>query len=112
VKFENSGFIVLGRSDDIINSGGIKIHPQQLETTVEEVFEKLNLKKRFYISKEKHDKYGEVPVLTIEGNPDFNQGEFTQILTQQLPDYHAPKKIYFTPEILSTDTGKVIREAY
>ncbi|MBL6729472.1 MAG: AMP-binding protein [Bacteroidia bacterium] len=112
VKFENGGFVVLGRSDDVINSGGIKIHPQQLETTIEEVFEKMNLKKRFYISKEKHDKYGEVPVLTIEGNPDFNQGGFTQILTQQLPDYHAPKKIYFTPKILSTDTGKVIREAY
>lgn len=112
VHLKNDGFLVLGRSDDTINSGGIKIHPYLLESTIEDVFQKMDLKKKFYVSKENHPKYGEIPVLTIEGEPDFDQSQFMQIITQQLPKYHAPKKIYFIPKIIDTDTGKVIREAY
>ena len=112
IQLKNDGFLVLGRSDDTINSGGIKIHPYLLESTIEEVFQKMNLKKKFYVSKENHPQYGEVPILTIEGKPDFDQSQFMQIINQQLPKYHAPKKIYFTPKIMNTDTGKVIREAY
>jgi O-succinylbenzoic acid--CoA ligase len=111
-EFREDGFVILGRSDNVINSGGIKIHPHQIEVVIESVFQMMNLKKQFYVSKENHPEYGEVPILIMEGKPDFNQKPFIKALTPLLPKYHAPKKIYFTPKILKTDTGKVIREAY
>lgn len=111
-EFREGGFVILGRSDDVINSGGIKIHPHQIETAIESLFQMMKLQKKFYISKENHPEYGEIPILIVEGEPNFNQKHFIETLTPLLPKYHTPKKILFTPQIRNTETGKVIREAY
>jgi O-succinylbenzoic acid--CoA ligase len=112
VELQEDGFVILGRSDDVINSGGIKIYPHPIEIVIERVFQMMKLHKKFYVSKENHAEYGEIPILIVEGKPDFNQTHFTQTLTPLLPKYHTPKKIYFIPKIRHTETGKVIREAY
>ena len=33
-EFREDGFVILGRSDNVINSGGIKIHPHQIEVVI------------------------------------------------------------------------------
>ena len=53
----------LGRFDNIINSGGLKVFPEQIENVL---YHKIN--NRFFIASEKDNTLGERVVLVIEGN--------------------------------------------
>src|SRR5574343_1047909 len=55
-------FILKGRIDNIINSGGIKIFPEELE-------EKLSLKidQRFFFTSQLDERLGEQLILIVEG---------------------------------------------
>lgn len=56
-------FRLLGRADNAINSGGLKIHPEMLEKELSDVLEA-----DFYIAALPHDKWGETPLLVVEGD--------------------------------------------
>lgn len=104
------GFEVLGRADDVINSGGIKIHPVLVEQVVEKVLKSEGVFREFYVGKKCDNKWGEIAVLVMEGTPLHNVDHLLRILRQSLPKYHNPKEILFVVSIAYTDTGKVIRE--
>ena len=55
-------FMFIGRIDNVINSGGIKIHPEELETRVSNLFHN----KRFFFSSLPDELFGERLVLIIE----------------------------------------------
>lgn len=94
-------FIFLGRFDNIINSGGIKLLPEQIE-------EKLSgrIDGRFYvIGKPDHD-LGEKLVLVVEGEArQLNPDTFAV-----LDKYEKPKEILFVPQFRETATHKILRE--
>ncbi len=100
----------LGRYDLVINSGGIKIHPEQVEEKIEQLFSNLNIDNNFFISSVPDDKLGEKVVLIME-----NVGTSLEIktilayLSDNLPEYHCPKEMLFLPEFEYTDTGKINR---
>ena len=56
---ENQMFKFIGRTDNIINSGGLKIHTEQIEKTLSE---HLN-PSQFFIDKEHHEEMGEICIL-------------------------------------------------
>ncbi|MFP5439841.1 MAG: AMP-binding protein [Bacteroidia bacterium] len=93
-------FVWLGRHDNVINSGGIKLYPEQIE-------EKLSLfiKRRFFVYGQPDDTLGERMVLVIEGEP----REITDDCYVALDKYEKPKEVVFIPKFSETGTGKIQR---
>ncbi|HNP33899.1 MAG TPA: AMP-binding protein [Flavobacterium sp.] len=94
-------FIFLGRMDNVINSGGIKLIPEQIE-------EKLagNIHQRFFIASKPDNELGEKVVLVIEGE----KQDFDDSLYESLGKYEKPKEILFIPKFKETDSGKIMRK--
>jgi len=96
-------FTFLGRADNVINSGGAKIFPEQLENFVKK-----------YIPKElvflgiKDDVLGQKLILVIEGKNDENIKKIILNLKFE-KSFHKPKEIIFISEIPRTPSGKVSR---
>lgn len=94
-------FIFLGRIDNVINSGGIKLLPEQIE-------EKLagKIEQRYFISSKEDKELGEKIILVIEGN------SFTvdTSIFDGLDKYEKPKEILFVPKFKETGNGKIIRK--
>lgn len=100
-----SEFLIRGRRDNIINSGGKKINPFQLEEKISPL-----IHNDFYITGEADEKWGESVVLIIEGeksaiNLDFLQLEIAKILEP----WQRPKRIIIKKELPRTPNGKILR---
>jgi o-succinylbenzoate---CoA ligase len=96
----------LGRRDNIINSGGIKLIPEEIESQIAPV-----IKTRFIIDSITHETLGQAPVLILESVP-INSQEEQAILEQMkglLHPYAMPHNIYCMAEFPTTATGKVDR---
>jgi len=93
-------FTWVGRYDNVINSGGIKLFPEKIE-------EKLSvlIKNRFFVVGIKDASLGEKLILLIEGNKKVI--DFT--LIQGLSKYEIPKNIYFISKFIETETKKIQR---
>jgi O-succinylbenzoic acid--CoA ligase len=107
-------FQILGRSDFIINSGGVKIAPEVIEKCIEKwQIESNNLALGLYIVGGKQDaKLGEEVVLITEklwGPKLF--GELQTYLKNELHKYQVPKECIQIFPFLQTTTGKPAREA-
>lgn len=94
------GFRILGRKDNVICSGGIKIQIEEVERLL-----RPHLTIPFIITRERDEKFGEVVVLLIEGTIDNAQ----QICHRVLPKYWQPRRIVTVPHIPMTETGKPAR---
>ena len=108
VEFVSPGqFIWKGRFDNMINSGGIKLFPEELERKLQTF-----LKRRFYFTSLPDEKLGERLVLIIEGKP-FNEVEMlllNEALKANFTKYEIPKQIYFLQKFIETQTGKINRK--
>ncbi|WP_338410618.1 AMP-binding protein [uncultured Flavobacterium sp.] len=98
--YENQ-FIFLGRFDNIINSGGVKLIPEQIE-------EKLRpfINRRFFVYGKSNELLGQQVVLVVEG--EVMPIEFDEI--KNLNKIEHPKEIVFIPQFKETPNGKVIRK--
>jgi O-succinylbenzoic acid--CoA ligase len=96
-------FVWLGRYDFIINSGGIKIIPEQVEN-------KLNpfINQTFIIASQKDAALGERVVLVIESDNAINIDAIIEKLSV-LEKYERPKKIITVSRFPRTATGKINR---
>ncbi len=112
VKIHTSGFEIIGRSDDVINSGGIKIHPSLIEPLISKLLSDAGIDRRIYLAKKKDLKLGEKAILVMEGIAMKNTSFILELMKRELPMYQNPKEILFLEKIAFTDTGKVIRKAY
>ncbi|WP_294821999.1 AMP-binding protein [uncultured Flavobacterium sp.] len=93
-------FIWLGRHDNVINSGGVKLFPEQIE-------EKLSgrINRRFYVKGITDEVLGEKLVLVVEGEPfDIDKAVF-----KGLGKFEKPKEVQFVEKFEETGSGKVIR---
>lgn len=108
IHSENN-FKCLGRYDNIINSGGIKIHPENLEKKIETI-----LKKPFFISSLKDDLWGERIILIVESgekNPITDSEKIKNYLQNVFKkNYFYPKAIYFLKAFSKTPTKKINRK--
>lgn len=93
-------FIWLGRFDNVINSGGIKIQPEQVEAKLA-----AKIPRRFFVSGLPDDDLGEKVVLYIEGT----SWEIDHSVFDMLDKYEKPKAIIFVPKFKETATGKILR---
>ncbi len=98
---DENQFIFLGRMDNVINSGGIKLIPEQIEQKLAG-----KISKRFFIASKPDDELGEKVVLVIEGE----KRELDNSIYESLDKYEKPKEIIFIPKFLDTATGKILRK--
>ena len=96
-------FEFIGRYDNVINSGGIKIIPEIIEGKLSQF-----INQRFFVYGKPDEKLGEKTVLVIEGKPDI---EIEKILNKiQFSKYEKPKEIIFINQFVETGNGKINRK--
>jgi O-succinylbenzoic acid--CoA ligase len=99
-------FIWKGRYDNIINSGGIKLIPEEIEDRLQPLFTN-----RFYLTGIKDEQWGEKLVLIIEGIP-FEKSAIISLKSKMealLNKYQLPKEIYFVNTFTEASNGKINR---
>ena len=89
----------IGRFDNIINSGGIKISPEVIEKKMSKIIKN----RRFFIAALKDRHLGEKVILVIEGNK-------INISYIDLDKFEKPKEIYFLPKFKESVSGKILRK--
>ena len=96
-----TSFRWLGRYDNVINSGGIKHHPEVLAKKIESL-----INRRFYFCSAPDPTLGEKLILMIEGEP-FDTENLEIQLKTALSKYEYPKEIRFMEKFEETENGKV-----
>lgn len=96
-------FRILGRRDNVINSGGVKI---QMETVEEQLLPLMPC--AFQITAAPDEHYGEVVAMLAECEA---QEEAFEALFAPLHAYSRPKHVFFVPELPRTGSGKPDRAA-
>ncbi|MCK0131544.1 AMP-binding protein [Flavobacteriaceae bacterium F08102] len=105
VKIKSAkSFEWLGRFDSVINSGGVKLIPEQIEAKLSEL-----ITQRFFVAGIPDERWGEKLVLFVEGAPNPKLYEAVSKLNT-LHRYEVPKDLYFIPKFKETHTGKVQRK--
>ncbi len=90
----------LGRFDNVINSGGVKLHPEKIEKKLSKI-----IKERFFVAGIPHKKLGQQLILIIEGKKseiNFNDANLLK--------YETPKQIFFIDRFVETETKKIQRK--
>lgn len=99
----------LGRYDHIINSGGVKLIPEQIEEKLAGL-----IQQRFFISGRADKVLGEKLILIIEGaeQPDLLRKivKFHKENPTILNNFEIPKQIYFVKEFKETESKKILRD--
>jgi O-succinylbenzoic acid--CoA ligase len=94
-------FIWVGRLDNIINSGGIKLVPEKIEAKLSS-----QIPRRYFVAGKPDTVLGEKVVLYVEGEPMPIEESVFDVLDK----YEKPKEILFVPAFEVTATGKIIRK--
>ena len=116
VEISQGRFRVVGRKDNVICSGGIKIQAEEVERAL-----KPHLHVPFMITKRKDEKFGEIVVMMVEdrGERKEERGErieesletrLQRLCREHLPKYWQPRDFVFVERIPMTETGKIARK--
>jgi len=87
--------------DNVINSGGIKLIPEQIE---QKLVGKIN--QRFFIASKPDDEFGEKVVLVVESE----KHELDDSIYESLDKYEKPKEVVFISKFKETSSGKILRK--
>lgn len=101
-RISQTSFRWLGRSDFVINSGGIKLHPEQIESKLAQI-----IAFPFFVFGEKDAQLGEKLILLIEheSSLELTKTRFKEVL----PPYSIPKEIRYVNQFTFTESGKINR---
>lgn len=95
----------LGRYDSVINSGGVKLIPEQIEEKLAKLIEP-----RFFVAGLPDAALGQKLVLVVEGEQKSHSHLLQKIRTMDgLGNYEVPKEIHSIKSFEETSTGKVDR---
>lgn len=109
-------FRIIGRRDNVINSGGVKIQMEELERLIRPF-----LTMPYMVTKRKSEKFGEIVVLMVEKEGDDEGATVEEkselpmlrailrLLHRALPRYWEPRLYLSVDRIPMTETGKLNR---
>ncbi|SOC80531.1 O-succinylbenzoic acid--CoA ligase [Salinimicrobium sediminis] len=100
-------FIWKGRIDNVINSGGVKLHPEEIEAKLAPI-----IAHRFFVTSLPDAALGEKLVLMVES--EFSEVALNNLereikACRKLGKFEVPKKIYFVEKFEETPNGKIHR---
>lgn len=95
-----------GRIDNVINSGGVKISPEEVEAALAP-----HIEQDFFLAGVPHPELGEAVILITSGNePEWDLPSLLE-RSKGLDKYHRPKRHLHTAEFQYTPNGKLDRQA-
>lgn len=103
---EEGRCVLVGRADDIVNYGGSKISPAEVEDcarSYEKIIDCAYSAKSDAIT-------GEIPVMLVICGEGYDEAEFLDYLTDRLESYKLPREIYYVEEIPKTFKGTLLRK--
>lgn len=100
---DNKTFEWIGRVDFIINSGGIKINPEELEDLISEYIDQ-----PFFVAGIPDEVLGEKVILIIESQKELEVS--LDFLKHKLPKHVAPKEIICIPNFIKSTSDKIKRK--
>jgi len=105
--FHKNKFEALGRLDNVINSGGIKYNPENIERKLEEI-----ISGRFIISSVPDARLGDKIVLIIETSDPrkYKSTDFKNSVNGKLPVFERPKDLFFLKHFPETGNSKIQRK--
>ncbi|MEK6154246.1 AMP-binding protein [Flavobacteriaceae bacterium 3-367] len=95
----------LGRYDNIINSGGVKLLPETIEAKLSPFVEN-----RFFVAGLPDSKLGEKLVLVVEGAPEEDLLAKLKA-SKKLKAFEVPKEVVAVEKFEETKNGKILRAA-
>jgi len=107
VMDEKNYLSIVGRSKDLIISGGFNVYPKEIELIlddVEGVYESA-------IIGVPHPDFGEgvLAVVVLDADKNLNESDLKIILKQKIAAYKQPKNIFFVDELPRNTMGKVLK---
>ncbi|ACT92464.1 AMP-binding protein [Dyadobacter fermentans] len=112
VEIHGNAFQWIGRADNVINSGGVKIVLDQIDQRIAAVFHHLNIGNAFFCWWEPDAKLGQKLVLVIENAmPEALTERLTAEIRSRVSTYENPKHIYFAKAFAKTQTDKIDKRA-
>lgn len=101
--YPDGSFTILGRKDNVINSGGIKIQAEEIEKLLQSF-----IPVPFVITSVSDQRLGQAVTLLIEGQMEISA--LGTKLESVLAPYYRPKYIYQVNHIPQTGNGKINRK--
>ncbi|PWA04648.1 AMP-binding protein [Flavobacterium psychrotolerans] len=98
---DENQFVFIGRYDNMINSGGIKLIPEQIEDKLAG-----KIPARFFVIGKPDELLGEKLVLVVEGE----KQTIDETVFEVLDKYEKPKEVLFVPKFKQTENGKILRK--
>lgn len=102
---DNQSFRWLGRRDNVINTGGIKIIPEIVEQKIAHI-----IGRPFYIIGTPDPKWGEKVTLYIESDSPFDHLNLIKQINNLLSPYERPKEIRTVNRFERTSSNKIKRK--
>jgi O-succinylbenzoic acid--CoA ligase len=103
IEFLEEGFVVKGRLDNVIISGGVKLFPEEIERSLSS-----QITRPFYIGSLPDDVLGRKVVLYVEGESDGSLQHKIEGLNLGI---RKPKEIIYEIHFNRTASGKIIRKS-
>jgi O-succinylbenzoic acid--CoA ligase len=103
---DNNRFKLIGRIDNVINSGGIKIHPEQIERKLSEV-----LRLNYFIGSLSDPVLGQKVILAVALTNELDKEALKSEIKnyKSFNSYEIPKAIIFFNDFVYTQSGKIKR---
>lgn len=98
----------LGRADNVINTGGIKVFAETLEKRLAPYSQEHT----FYIHGRHSERWGEEIVMTVESDGTFDCERFMKEASATVERRMLPKEIFEVCAIPRTSSGKIIRNSH
>ena len=97
----DNAFELIGRYDNMINSGGVKLFPEVIEKKLQG-----KIDNRFFISSVEDEDLGQKVILIIEAE----NNKIDKSVFSDLEKFEVPKQVYSIPKFVETETRKVQRQ--
>lgn len=106
----DGSFEILGRIDNVINSGGVKIQLEKIDNSLARL--KQLMGREYFAWYMPDHELGQKLITIIKGDPldPMDEYEAKVDLRSFLEKYEVPKTFYYVPEFVLTESGKVQRE--
>jgi O-succinylbenzoic acid--CoA ligase len=102
----------LGRWDNVINSGGVKLSAEDLEEKIGKIFTRLKIPNQYFIHGLRDEKLGEkVALVLVSPLPDAKQMQaMREAFLHSFSAYEIPKEIFEISSLVYTPTSKINRQ--
>ena len=98
----------LGRVDNVINSGGVKVVLDKVDEVIAEVFYESGYSNNFFSWYENDQILGQKLILIVQKNDhDLSVLDVLKEIRKRISAYQIPKHVYFVEEFIKTPTGKI-----